>query len=143
MKNRRPYILQTGALRIMAEFLEEISVISFKLGSGRLFGKQPKLLDLLSSLDNESFDSFMNKWSAQKLEPDHVVAEILRKVERRLISMRSIERERIELLIRNTISEKPFPALCIPLSLSDKLQRIGRIPLTFSNYLDEILIVES
>jgi hypothetical protein len=118
-----------GALQAIAEFLEMVCTITVVLSTP--CRASPDESDVL---DYASFDEFMNVWHSKRIEPRHQNKEIIAQASSQLL--KDVPRDpKVRLLVSNTLEKPPYPALCIPFFLAEKLCTIGRTPLTLFLYL--------
>jgi hypothetical protein len=119
-----------GALQTLAEFVEEVFAISVM---SYLRPKNPPETSVI--LKSETFDAFMHEWSATYFEPHRWVRKYAAIVGATV--REKLPEARIDLLIKNTLDHVPMTPFCMPLSLVEKLSRVGRIPLTLTLALSE------
>ena len=132
---RKSWLAGEGSLQTIAEFLEEVCAISYLVGF-YLSCEMPTLKDVL--LFHTTFDDFMEKWSSQKLGPYPRIKKNLAYVGANLRDELPSD-PALDLLIKNTLDEPPFPALCIPRTLAEKLETVGRVPLSLVLSLVRVL----
>jgi len=143
---RHNSIYNKGLLSV-AEFLGEIAGISSILGTVNIFrGRQASTEDLL---ETETFDQFLQsqmtddfdrvqKYGSMEGQPGaDDVYKLLPQVARELRSFMRDSRGLLGMLLEDTIDMLPFPALCIPLELAEKLSgsSIGRVHSSLFIYL--------
>jgi hypothetical protein len=114
-----------GALAFVAEYAEEVFAMSEVL-TAYFSLKGPSTGEILRQ--EKDFDVFMKEWSEANLETSPKILEVLPRVATKLRGL--LQDENTDLLIKNTLDHAPFPALCIPAGLAEKLHAIGRVPLT-------------
>ncbi len=122
-----------GSLKDVGEYVEEIATIATVFGKA-FPGVSPSAKEVLSE---KNFDQFMEKWfnTALKHRP-----RLIAVAHRTSVGYRNrIPYEGETILTRNTLDHPSLPPLCVPLSLADKLSRVGRIQLTLLLQLFESL----
>jgi|SRR2546426_885495 len=117
-----------GALRTIAECVEEIATISFILH--QVF-RTSIPISMVGSFS--SFDEFMKVTGPDLFREKPRILNILPLVARNL--RRELPFPRTSVLIHNTLDHSLVPPLWIPEKLAEKLSRVGRIQLTLEIYL--------
>ncbi len=121
------------SLRDVAEYVEEIATVTLVFAKG-FPGTSPTTKDVLAAA---KFDQFIENWYNTVLKKKPRLISVARRTAAGYRNRVPDEGEVI--LTKNTLDHPALPPLCIPLSLADKLSRVGRIQLTLLSHLFESL----